>query len=155
MVSFLSFYFFHSIHTVVNLYLFCFISLPRYLSILFIFLFNQFIRFIDFQYCTFSVSSISALYYFLLSNYFSFNLLSFSFPKIGGQAIDFIKFFLQFFLPVLGVLLCTGLGFPLVVASRGYSLVVVHGPHCGGSSCCGAQALGTWASVVAAHRLSN
>ena len=41
MVSFLSFCFFHSIHTVVNLCLFCFISLPRYLSILFIFLFNQ------------------------------------------------------------------------------------------------------------------
>ena len=27
--------------------------------------------------------------------------------------------------------------------------------HCGGFSCCGAQALGAWASVVVAHRLSN
>ena len=27
--------------------------------------------------------------------------------------------------------------------------------HCGGFSCCGAQALGTWASVVVAHRLSS
>ena len=27
--------------------------------------------------------------------------------------------------------------------------------HCGGFSCCGAQALGTWASVVAAHGLSS
>ena len=26
--------------------------------------------------------------------------------------------------------------------------------YCGGFSCCGAQALGTWASVVVAHRLS-
>ena len=62
------------------------------------------IRFIDFQYCTFSLSSISFLYYFLLSKYFLFNFLSFSFHKMGGQAIDFIKnFFLCFFLAVLGV----------------------------------------------------
>ena len=27
--------------------------------------------------------------------------------------------------------------------------------HCGGFSCCGAQALGAWASVVAARRLSS
>ena len=27
--------------------------------------------------------------------------------------------------------------------------------HCGGFSCCGAQALGTWASVVVAHGLSS
>ena len=27
--------------------------------------------------------------------------------------------------------------------------------HCGGFSCCGAWALGTWASVAAAHRLSS
>ena len=27
--------------------------------------------------------------------------------------------------------------------------------HCGGFSCCGARALGTWASVVVAHRLSS
>ena len=27
--------------------------------------------------------------------------------------------------------------------------------HCGGLSCCGAQALGMWASVVAAHGLSS
>ena len=27
--------------------------------------------------------------------------------------------------------------------------------HCGGFSCCRAQALGTWASVVVAHRLSS
>ena len=27
--------------------------------------------------------------------------------------------------------------------------------HCGGFSCCGARALGTWASVVVAHGLSS
>ena len=27
--------------------------------------------------------------------------------------------------------------------------------HCGGLSCCGAQALGSWASAVVAHRLST
>ena len=27
--------------------------------------------------------------------------------------------------------------------------------HCGGFSCCRARALGTWASVVATHRLSS
>ena len=27
--------------------------------------------------------------------------------------------------------------------------------HCSGFSCCGAWALGTWASVVVAHRLSS
>ena len=49
------------------------------------------------------------------------------------------------------------------VAACRLSLVVARGAtlrcgarasHCGGFSCCGAQALGTRASVVAAHRLS-
>ena len=31
----------------------------------------------------------------------------------------------------------------------------VQASHCGGFSCCGAPALGTWASVVVAHRLSS
>ena len=30
----------------------------------------------------------------------------------------------------------------------------VRASHCGGFSCCGARALGTWASVVVAHGLS-
>ena len=47
---------------------------------------------------------------------------------------------------------------------RGPSLVVVRGvtlcysvraSHCSGFSCCGAQALGTQASVVVAHGLSS
>ena len=43
----------------------------------------------------------------------------------------------------------------------GYSLVAVRGllfavaSQCGGFSCCRAQALGVWVSVVAAHRLSS
>ena len=32
---------------------------------------------------------------------------------------------------------------------------VLGGSHCSGFSCCGAQALGAWASVVGAHRLST
>ena len=47
---------------------------------------------------------------------------------------------------------------------RGLSLVVARGAtlfcgawasHCGGFSCCGARALGTWASVVVAQGLSS
>ena len=50
------------------------------------------------------------------------------------------------------------------VAARGLSLVWRAGAalrcgawasHCGGFSCCGARALGAWASVVAARRLSS
>ena len=42
-------------------------------------------------------------------------------------------------------------GLSLVVASGSYSLL--RASHRGGFSCCRAQALGTWASVVAACRL--
>ena len=48
---------------------------------------------------------------------------------------------------------------------RGLSLVAVSGgatlccaawaSHCGGFSCCGAPALGSWASIVVAHGLSS
>ena len=38
---------------------------------------------------------------------------------------------------------------------RGLLFVAVVASHCGGFSCCGARALGAWASVVAAHGLSN
>ena len=47
------------------------------------------------------------------------------------------------------------LGLSLVAVSGGYSSLRVQAPHCSGFSCFGAQALGTWASVVAAHRLSS
>ena len=49
------------------------------------------------------------------------------------------------------------------VAAHGHSLVAARGAlhcgvqssHCGGFSCCGAQVLSRWASVVVACRLSN
>ena len=45
------------------------------------------------------------------------------------------------------------MGFSLVVVSKGSCSVRTS--HCGGFSCCRAQALGTWASVVAAHGLRS
>ena len=46
-------------------------------------------------------------------------------------------------------------GFFLVAASRGYSLIAVHGlSRCSGFSCCGAQALGH-ADFLRAHGLSS
>ena len=45
-------------------------------------------------------------------------------------------------------------GLFLVVASEGRSLLLAWTSHCGGFSCCRAQAVGAWASVVATHRLS-
>ena len=50
------------------------------------------------------------------------------------------------------------------IAARGLSLVAASGAtlccgvqasHCGGFSCCRAQAVGTWASVVVARRLRS
>ena len=43
----------------------------------------------------------------------------------------------------------------LVAASRDYSLLRSRASHCGGFSCCGAQALDVWASVVVARGLSS
>ena len=53
----------------------------------------------------------------------------------------------------------------VLVAARGLSLVAARvgstlrcgacGSHCGGFSCCGAQPLGVWVSVVAADRFSS
>ena len=43
----------------------------------------------------------------------------------------------------------------LVAVSGGYSLLWCTFSHCGGFSCCGAQALGAQASVVVARRLSS
>ena len=44
-------------------------------------------------------------------------------------------------------------GLCLVAASRDYSSLLCMDSHCGGFSCCEAQALGTRASAVAAHGL--
>ena len=53
-------------------------------------------------------------------------------------------------------------GLSLVAASGGFSslcgrglLFIVRASHCSGFSCCGAQTLGTRASVVVARRLSS
>ena len=46
-------------------------------------------------------------------------------------------------------------GLSLVVASRGYLRCSAWASHYGGFSCCGAWALGAWASVVVAHGLSS
>ena len=45
-------------------------------------------------------------------------------------------------------------GLSLVAENGDYSLLRCTAPHCGGFSCCGAQALGVRASVVVAHGLS-
>ena len=37
----------------------------------------------------------------------------------------------------------------------GLLFVAMQSSHCGGFSCCGVQALGTWASVVVAQELSR
>ena len=42
------------------------------------------------------------------------------------------------------------------IAAHGLSLAAGEGAsHCGGFSCCGARALGAWASVVASRGLSS
>ena len=47
------------------------------------------------------------------------------------------------------------LGFSLLGVSRGHSCYGVWASHCYGLSCCGARALGVWASVFVARRLSS
>ena len=65
----------------------------------------------------------------------------------------FFKFsFIYLWLHWVFVALC---GLPLAVASRGCSHYSALVSRCRGFSCCGAQALGTWALVVAALRLSS
>ena len=44
-------------------------------------------------------------------------------------------------------------GLSLVVASGATLRCSAQAPHCGGFSCCGARALGAWASVVVARGL--
>ena len=46
-------------------------------------------------------------------------------------------------------------GLSLVEVSGGYSLLWCAGFSLGDFSCCGAQALGAWASVVVVRRLSS
>ena len=46
-------------------------------------------------------------------------------------------------------------GLSLVVASGATLRCDARASHCSGFSCCGARALGAWASVVVAHGLSS
>ena len=79
----------------------------------------------------------------------------------GRSSVDILVFFFFFFffkiylfLAVLDLCCCRRLS--LVAESRGYSLVaVLQLLICSDFSCCGAQALGTQASVTAAYRLSS
>ena len=62
-------------------------------------------------------------------------------------------FFIYIFFAALGLHCCmqtfSSRGEPGLLSSYG-----VWASHCGGFYCCKAQALGVWASVVVAHRLS-
>ena len=67
------------------------------------------------------------------------------------------KFIYLFYLFIFG---CVGSSLPLTgflqLGQAGATLCCgVQASHCGGFSCCGARALGTWASVVAARGLSS
>ena len=66
--------------------------------------------------------------------------------------IYFIYLFIYFWLCWVFVAVC---GLSLVAASGTTLHCCVRASHCGGFSCCGAQALGARASVVAAHGLSS
>ena len=65
------------------------------------------------------------------------SIASFQNQRITSYLFFFINLFVYLFLAALG--LCCG----------------VRASHCGGFSCCGARALGAWASVVAARGLSS
>ena len=53
----------------------------------------------------------------------------------------------------MNYLFCAALG--LYSCAWAFSSCGVRASHCGGFSCCGAQALGAWASVVAVRGLSS
>ena len=65
----------------------------------------------------------------------------------------FILFFIYLFLAVLGLLAAHFIS--LVAASGATLRCGAQASHCGGFSCCGAQALGAWASVTVARGLSS
>ena len=60
--------------------------------------------------------------------------------------ISLSEFFIYvyFILATLGLLCCCS-RLSRVAASGGYSLLCAQDSHCGGFSCCGSWALGTWA----------
>ena len=80
-------------------------------------------------------------FYFILFILFFFKK---EFPSSGNNFIFFINLFIYSF--IFGCV-----GSPLLPgATLGCG---VQASHCGGFSCCGAQAIGTWASVVVARGL--
>ena len=71
----------------------------------------------------------------------------------GSEAFLFLYKFIYLFLAALGHRCCAGfLQLQRVGATLRYG---AQASHCGGFSCCGARALGAWASVVAARGLSS
>ena len=67
--------------------------------------------------------------------------------------INFIYLFIYFWLHWVFVAVC---GHTLQLQRVGATLRCgAQASHCGDFSCCGARALGVWASVVVAHRLSS
>ena len=70
----------------------------------------------------------------------------------GSFFFFFLIYLFYFWLHWVSVAVC---GLSLVVASGVTLRCGVRASHCSGFSCCGAQALGTWASIVVAYGLSN
>ena len=71
------------------------------------------------------------------------------------KQMEFFKKFIYLiylFLAALGLCCCT---WAFSSCSKRRLLFIARASHCGGFSCCGARALGTWASVVVAHGLSS
>ena len=67
------------------------------------------------------------------------------FPASGTFIFKFTFYSVYLFLPALG----------LYCFVKAFSSCGAWVPHCGGFSCCGAQALGTWVSVAAACGLQS
>ena len=81
-------------------------------------------------------------------------LLPFStYPHLFITFFKKINLFIYFWGRVGSSLLCTGF---IQLRRAGDTLrCCARASHCGGFSCCEARALGMWASVVVAHRLSS
>ena len=79
--------------------------------------------------------------------------------SLGNLTQGFFFFFFKFILFIYYFWLCwvfiAACGLSLVAASRATLHCGVQASHCGGFSCCRTRALGAWASVAVAHRLSS
>ena len=81
----------------------------------------------------------------------SFSVMVFTWG-MGIHNTSFFFFLIYFWLRWVSV---AARRLSLVAASGGYSWLQCETSHCGGFSCCGARALGTWVSGVVAHGLSS